>query len=63
MIPGIANRLEKELEPLGNNKWDARVTAPEYRKYFTWRGGSVLAPMLTYVTRNDFEDMPSIVNQ
>lgn len=36
MIPGFAKRLEKELAPLGNTKWEARVTAPEYRKYFTW---------------------------
>jgi len=63
MIPGLAKRLEKEISPLGNLKWEARVTAPEYRKYFTWYGGSILAPMINFVTRDMFEEKgPQSVN-
>jgi len=63
MIPGFAKRLVKELAPLGNTKWDAKVMAAEYRKFFTWYGGSLLAPMITFVSRDDFEEQgPQCVN-
>jgi len=63
MIPGFKERLEKEISPLGNTKWESRVVAPEYRKYFTWYGGSILAPMITFISRDDFEEKgPQCVN-
>eukprot|EP01127_Copromyxa_protea_P002915 TRINITY_DN12834_c0_g1_i1.p1 TRINITY_DN12834_c0_g1~~TRINITY_DN12834_c0_g1_i1.p1 ORF type:complete len:386 (+),score=95.66 TRINITY_DN12834_c0_g1_i1:43-1200(+) len=70
MFPGIASRLEQELYPLspidaqGLPKWNIRVEAPPHRKYATWFGGSTIAPLITYITREEFEEQgPSSVEQ
>jgi len=61
MIPGLAERLEKEIAPLANKKWEPRAIAPEFRKYFTWYGGSILSPYVTFISRDEFEEKGSKV--
>lgn len=48
----------------GIPKWNIRVEAPSHRKYTTWFGGSTIAPLCTYITREEFEEIgPASVGQ
>jgi len=70
MFPGLAARIQHELLPLspvdheGMPKWNIQVDAPAHRKYTTWFGGSTIAPLCPYITRDMFEEIgPAIVGQ
>lgn len=48
----------------GMPKWNITVDAPAHRKYTTWFGGSTIAPLCPYITRDMFEEIgPAIVGQ
>ena len=48
MIPGLADRLAKELSSLAPPGVRVRVVAPPERKYSVWIGGSILASLSTF---------------
>ncbi|KAE8326505.1 actin-1 [Aspergillus sergii] len=48
MLPGIADRLQKELMHLIPSNMIAKVIAPSERKNSTWTGGSMLASLSTF---------------
>jgi actin-related protein len=43
LLPGIAERLKKELIALAPSSTEINIIAPPERKYTVWIGGSVLA--------------------
>jgi len=46
MLPGLAQRIEKELAVLApSQKWEINVIVPNDRKYSAWIGGAILASM------------------
>jgi actin, other eukaryote len=48
MLPGIAERLQKELIALAPSTSRVRIVAPPERKYSVWIGGSILASLSTF---------------
>lgn len=48
MIPGLSNRLAKEVSSLAPPGVTVRVVAPPERKYSVWIGGSILASLSTF---------------
>jgi actin beta/gamma 1 len=67
MLPGIAERLTKELSSLVPTM-KVRVVAPPERKYSTWIGGSILASLSTFenmcMNKAEFGDIgPTIVHR
>lgn len=48
VIPGLADRLAKEVSSLAPPGVRVRVVAPPERKYSVWIGGSVLASLSTF---------------
>ncbi|XP_077236417.1 actin-like isoform X2 [Tasmannia lanceolata] len=48
MLPGLPNRLAKELSSLAPASVRVRVVAPPERKYSVWIGGSILASLSTF---------------
>ena len=48
VIPGLADRLAKELSSLAPPGVRVRVVAPPERKYSVWIGGSILASLSTF---------------
>ncbi|KAJ7663021.1 actin family [Mycena rosella] len=51
LLPGLCNRLEKELIELTNSKMAVKIVAPPDRKYSTWIGGSILASLSSFRDR------------
>ncbi|KAF2287101.1 hypothetical protein GH714_038147 [Hevea brasiliensis] len=67
VIPGLADRLAKEVSSLASPGVRVRVVAPPERKYSVWIGGSILASLSTFqqmwVTKAEYmESGPSIVH-
>ncbi|KAF5290789.1 hypothetical protein FQR65_LT11521 [Abscondita terminalis] len=57
MFPGIAERMQKEIETLNVSKSKVKVYAPPKRSEAVWRGGTLLANLSTFqnwVTRENF---------
>ncbi|KAJ6544203.1 actin 1 [Mycena capillaripes] len=48
MLPGIANRMQKELTSLSPASMKVKIVAPPERKYSVWIGGSILASLSTF---------------
>lgn len=48
VIPGLADRLAKELTSLAPPGVRVKVVAPPERKYSVWIGGSILASLSTF---------------
>jgi len=68
MLPGLAERLVKELTPKCRPTSGPRVVAPPERKYSTWIGGSILASLSTYkgmwISKAEYEESgPQIVHR
>ncbi|TNN05408.1 Actin, plasmodial isoform, partial [Schistosoma japonicum] len=66
MFPGISDRIEKELcnHALTTMK-TINIIAPPERKYSVWKGGCILASLLTnkqmWITRHEYDEIgPSI---
>ncbi|XP_062148660.1 actin-100-like [Alnus glutinosa] len=67
VIPGLADRLAKELTLLAPPGVRVKVVAPPERKYSVWIGGTILASLSTFqqmwITKEDYmESGPSIVH-
>jgi len=60
MYPGIAKRLEKEMQALAPAKMKVEISAPQERKFSVWIGGSILSSLSTFATmwvdKNDYEE-------
>jgi len=68
MFPGIADRMEKEIEALAPTHTKINIIAPPERKYSVWIGGSVLASLSTFqqmwITKKEYDESgPSIVHR
>ncbi|CAI5524597.1 unnamed protein product [Closterium sp. Naga37s-1] len=66
LIPGIAERVTKEVTQLAPANY-IKVVAPPERKYSAWIGGSMYAALSTFkqmcITKSEYEEVgPSIVN-
>nr|POE87185.1 actin [Quercus suber] len=65
MIPGLADRLAKELSSLAPPGVRVRVVAPPERKYSVWIGGSILASLSTFqqmwITKEDYMESGSSI--
>lgn len=68
MIPGLAERMTKEVTALVPNSMKVKVIAPPERKYSVWVGGSVLASLSSFqslwISRGEYlESGASIVHR
>ncbi|CAG2161440.1 unnamed protein product [Oppiella nova] len=68
MLPGFADRLQKEVQKLAPPTIRIMVRAPPERKYSVWIGGSILASLSTFkeiwISRDEYnESGPSIVHR
>lgn len=68
MLPGLADRLQKEMVALAPSKVKVKVTAAPERKYSVWIGGSILAYLPTFqqmwITQQEYnESGASIVHR
>jgi len=68
MYPGIADRVQKEVQALAPPTMKIKVIAPPERKYSVWIGGSILASLSTFqqmwITKEEYDEAgPSIVHR
>ncbi|KAL1206915.1 putative actin-5 [Cardamine amara subsp. amara] len=60
MFPGIADRMNKEINALAPASMKIKIVAPPERKYSVWIGGSILASLDTFqqmwVTKAEYEE-------
>ncbi|XP_005103138.1 actin-5 [Aplysia californica] len=68
MYPGLADRMQKELEDLVPPSNKVKVIAPPERKYSVWIGGSIMASLSTFqqmwISRQEYDECgPSIVHR
>jgi len=68
MLPGLAERLQKELTNLAPPNFPIKVLKPPERRYSTWIGGSILASLSTFqkmwISSYEYEESgPSIVHR
>ena len=66
MLPGIADRMQKEISTLAPPSMKINVTAPPQRRYSVWIGGSILASLSTFeqmwISKEEYEEFgPSII--
>ena len=66
LLPGIADRMQKEISSLAPPSMKVKVTAPPQRKYSVWIGGSILASLSTFeqmwISKEEYEEFgPSII--
>ncbi|EFH56227.1 hypothetical protein ARALYDRAFT_346008 [Arabidopsis lyrata subsp. lyrata] len=67
-FPGIADRMNKEINALAPPSMKIKIVAPPERKYSVWVGGSILASLSSFaqmwITKADYdENGPSIVHR
>ncbi len=68
MYPGIADRMQKEINALAPASVKVKIVAPPERKYSVWIGGSILASLSTFqqlwVSKSEYDESgPSIVHR
>ena len=68
LLPGMAERLQKEVSNLVPSHLDVKVVHPPEKKYSAWTGGSILASLSTFkkmwITKQEYEEAgPGIVHQ
>lgn len=68
MYPGIADRMQKELNGLAPASMKVKIVAPPERKYSVWIGGSILASLSTFqnlwVSKQEYDEVgPGIVHR
>ena len=68
MLPGLSERLQKEISSLSPSTMKPKVVAPPERKYSVWIGGSILASLSTFeqmwISNQEYEESgPSIVHR
>uniref|UniRef100_A0A0N5AGG3 Actin n=1 Tax=Syphacia muris TaxID=451379 RepID=A0A0N5AGG3_9BILA len=68
MFPGIADRMQKEIQQLAPNTMKIKIIAPPERKYSVWIGGSILASLSTFqqmwISKEEYDESgPQIVHR
>lgn len=68
MLPGIVERITREVTTMAPQSVRVNVISPPERKYSTWIGGSILSFLPTFqnswISRRDFYDLgPIVVHQ
>ncbi|KAF4579963.1 actin [Pleurotus pulmonarius] len=68
MFPGIADRMQKELNALAPSSMKVKIVAPPERKYSVWIGGSILASLSTFqnlwCSKQEYDEAgPAIVHR
>ncbi|KAJ2356984.1 actin [Coemansia sp. RSA 2618] len=68
MLPGIANRMQKEVTALAPLNMKIKIVAPPERKYSVWIGGSILASLSTFqnlwASKQEYDESgPGIVHR
>ena len=68
MFPGMAERLEREINTLAPSTVNTRIIAVPERKYNAWIGGSILASLSTFqqmwISKQEYDESgPSIVHR
>jgi len=68
MFPGIADRMQKEIQHLAPSTMKIKIIAPPERKYSVWIGGSILASLSTFqqmwISKQEYDESgPSIVHR
>uniref|UniRef100_A0A914QV27 Actin n=1 Tax=Panagrolaimus davidi TaxID=227884 RepID=A0A914QV27_9BILA len=67
MFPGIADRMQKEIQHLAPSSMKIKIIAPPERKYSVWIGGSILASLSAFqqtrISKQEYDESgPSIVH-
>ena len=68
MLPGFADRMQKEMTSLATDNIKNNMITPPERKYSTWIGGSVLASLPTFqslwISKEEYDESgPFIVHK
>jgi len=68
MLPGIGERMTKELTALAPSTMKIRVVVPPERKYSVWIGGSILSSLSTFqqmwISKGEYDESgPTIVHR
>ena len=68
MFPGLANRMQKEMEALAPSTMKIKIIAPPERKYSVWIGGSIMASLSSFqgmwISKQEYDESgPSIVHR
>ena len=68
MLPGMAERIEKEITSLAPPAMKIKVIAPSERKYSDWIGGSNFASLFSFeqmwISKTEYDEFgPSIVHR
>lgn len=68
MFPGLAERMEKEINSLAPTGWPVKIITPQEKKYSAWYGGSVLASLPTFaqmcVSKDAYDEYgPTIIHK
>ena len=68
MFPGLADRMQRELESLVPASLKVKVIAPPERKYSVWIGGSIIGALGNFqqrwITREEYDECgPGIVHR
>jgi actin-related protein len=68
MLPGLADRMQKELTALAPPTTKVKIVAPPERKYSVWLGGSILASLPTFqqmwISKGEYDEFgPPIVHR
>jgi actin beta/gamma 1 len=68
MLPGIDDRMRKEITALAPSTMKIRVVTPPERKFAAWIGGSILSSSSTFqsmwITKQEYDETgPSIVHR
>ena len=67
-LPGIQERMVKELKKLVPSKMVPKIVAPPERKYSVWIGGSILASLSAFqhsiTSKQEYEENgPSVIHR
>ena len=65
MLPGFADRMQKEMTALSPDNIKINMITPPERKYSTWIGGSVLASLPTFqslwVSKEEYDESGAFI--
>ena len=65
MLPGFADRMQKELTSLAPDNIKIIMITPPERKYSTWIGGSVMASLPTFqslwISKEEYDESGAFI--
>ena len=68
LLPGLSDRMQKEITALAPAGRKIKIIAPSFRKYSVWIGGSILASRSTFrqiwISKQEYDESgPGIVHR